>query len=420
MSNLFRVSVVAAPLVALCTQAPRAYAQNCSVISCDSTDQSLIGGFDMFNESNFDPVVDAWGRTRSFFVHIPVQYDTVDGVTEKIPLIFAFHGGGQGRDAMIDGKWGDHFNDDIAFVVPLGKPDPCDNVNGNGPAIWMQPTIRPSNSPSNPNCMATQIVPLGGGQMIAYWDASNPGTFTDVEFIEDLRAMLLSRFPKLNGDKVYATGFSSGGGMTLSLLCYRSDLFRGFSVVAKTLFSDGARGDYNNDGIIDIDPDSLAATCGLGQFDAGRATGIVPHVWGETTLPPGIQFSRTRPVALFAGDQDNTMQEINDTGAYVRARNNLNGLAFFQNPYSNTQSDMATTQRRTFATELDPTKSFSPYRRFLVQGVTGMSATHAMPDADECPGSGAAYGPFFMTCDYSYTDETRDFFEQRADLSLSP
>ena len=66
--------------------------------------------------------------------------------------------------------------------------------------------------------------------------------------------MLLARFPKLNANKVYATGFSSGGGMTYMLACYRASLFRGFSVVAKTLGGDSARGDYNNDGIIDLDP----------------------------------------------------------------------------------------------------------------------------------------------------------------------
>ena len=44
-----------------------------------------------------------------------------------------------------------------------------------------------------------------------------------------------------------------------------------------------------------------------------------------------------------------------------------------------------------------------------------MSGTHAMPDAEEC---GA--GPYFMTCDYSYTTQTKIFFEENADLNLNP
>lgn len=79
-------------------------------LRCTATDQQLIVRYPMFDERNFDAVVDGFGTTRKFWVHIPDDYDTVDGMNEKIPLIFAFHGGGQQREAMVDGKWGDYYD----------------------------------------------------------------------------------------------------------------------------------------------------------------------------------------------------------------------------------------------------------------------------------------------------------------------
>ena len=38
-----------------------------------------------------------------------------------------------------------------------------------------------------------------------------------------------------------------------------------------------------------------------------------------------------------------------------------------------------------------------------------------MPDAEECRA-----GDNFMTCDYSYTTQTKLFFEQHASLNLNP
>ena len=249
-----------------------------------------------------------------------------------------------------------------------------------------------------------------------------------------LRSMLLSRFPRLNPNKVYATGFSSGGGMTLSLLCYRSHLFRGFSVVAKTLGNDAARGDYNGNGVLETDSASILATCGKSGWDVGHALGIAwPSLWGYGVILPAVvpngpvvHDRRTKPVALFAGDQDKSMQEINDTGAFIRTRNNLNGTFWVLDPFSDVASDDATTQRRTFVTPVDSLQSSSTFRRFLVRGLANHSATHAMPDAQECASPAGMgnplphYGANFNTCDFSYTTQTKIFFEDHADMSLNP
>lgn len=398
---------------------------NCSAISCTFASEPTLQGFLMFNEQNFAAIVDGWGRTRKFYLHIPPRYDTVDGTTQKIPVIFAFHGGGQTREAMISGKWGDYFNQDYAFVIPLGEADPCDNPLGAGKAQWMQPGLGERTSPTNVSCdPATQVVDINS-RPVTYWNASLTGAFTDVLFIEQLRSTLLARFPKLNADKVYATGFSSGGGMTFTLACYRSSLFRGFSAAAKALGTDSPRGDYDGDGIVETDPLSLVATCGKNQWDAAHATGITaPDLWGLGELhlpsPTGgtivLVTRTTRPVALFAGDQDNTMREINDTGDFIRDKNNLNGTFLVQNPFQDTQADDATTQRRTFTTAASAFGTSAAFRRFLVQGIAGVSAGHAMPDAQECNNPSTS----FMTCDYSYTDQTISFWQDFADLNLNP
>jgi hypothetical protein len=65
---------------------------------------------------------------------------------------------------------------------------------------------------------------------------------------------------------------------------------------------------------------------------------------------------------------------------------------------------------------------YSAFRRYFAKktgsGSTILpSAGHAMPDAEECPVMGGAEK---MTCDYSYTAETKRFFEDYADLNLAP
>lgn len=406
---------------------------DCSTVFCASTDQLTINGYEMFDDTNFDSVVDGLGDNRQFYVHIPASYDTLPA-DQLMPVIFAFHGGGQDRMAMIDGKWGDdYFNQEIAFVIPLGEPDLCD-TNVNPGRVWMQPGLRegvPIGNPLPADCdPATQKV-SSTGTPITYWDASMSKTFRDVTFAENLRSVVLSRFPKLNPNKVYTTGFSSGGGMSYSLLCYRANLFRGFSVAAKILFGDSGRGDYDDDGIEETDANSLVATCGKTVFDPGHATGIsTPRLWGYGTVSPGfppyvppIRLRVTKPVILFVGDQDTqTIDEINDTGDEIRARNNLNGTFLLSNPFLNVQNDDAETQRRRFVFAADSSQPFSVFSRYYVQKVDDgiapnrNSAGHAMPDEDEPPTAALER----MTSDYNYTDRTVIFFETYADLSLFP
>lgn len=414
---------------------------DCSVRLCTSNDQRLTEGYRLFDQDNFATVVDGFGRPREFKVHIPARYDDVNGTSQKVPLVFAFHGGNQPWDAMVAGKWDEHFEQEIAFVFPADLPDPCENAEHR----WIQPAVRPgARTPQDPNCdPLTQVLDTSGGGAVAktYWNSSLPGSFADVAFVEPLRAMILERFPKLNAHKVYATGFSSGSGLSYALLCYRSNLFAGFSMVAKNL-GRSARGDYENDGAATTSPDSLLATCGKNILVTGRATGIeLPQPWGphrsiagigsRTATPvDGIEVPsaglawNTEPVVLFAGDQDfgqaegvdaaETLADIISTTTFIRSRNNLSNTCHVIDPYRNVGDETdreRETQRCTFKTPAQADAPHSVFRRFLVRG-----GTHAMPDADECNRSLS----YFMTCDYDYTDETVSFFEEFAGLSLDP
>jgi hypothetical protein len=429
-------------------QTPKQTGIDCSSNFCRAADQQTIANHYMFDERNFFPILDGLGRRRKFWVHIPFWYDTLTTNEEKMPVIFAFHGGTtdpEPRDMMLGGKWADYFYQDIAFVIPRAEPGPCDpNAYPPDPNIPPTPTPYrrwigigwgpgvPLGDPLPANCdPATQRV-NSEGKPVTYNDASLPSSFTDVLFVENLRAMILSRFPKLNANKVYATGFSSGGGMTNSLLCYRSSLFRGFSVVAKTLSGDQGRGDYNGDGI--TDPNSLVATCGKSQWDPGHATGIsTPNLWGYGIIKPGDppsapppisppRYGRvTKPIVLFVGDQDpvTPLPEFTVTAAEIRTRNNLNpNILGFMDPFMNVRADDAETQWRIYLSNNDPNQPSSAFEGYLVRRVATAlklaSAGHAMPDADECP------PPMKMTCDYSYTDRTIDFFRMFADLNLNP
>lgn len=395
---------------------------NCSVDDCGPLDQPTINGFLMFDETNFDPVVDGFGRPRQFWVHIPTYYDYADGESEKIPVIFAFHGYSQEREAMVDGKWGDFFDNDVAFVIPRGEPDPCDAT---GETTWIGPKYLDTVTPADPNCdPATQQAGPNGD--ISYWNASISGTFADVEFVETLRSMLLERFPRLNANKVYASGFSAGGGIALTLLCYRSDLFRGFSTAGITFTGDIQRGDYDEDGIEETDGNSLVATCGKTILGGGHATGIsYPDLWGvgrklvyyPLSRRVAVEYRRsTVPVVAFYGNQDEftPSQEIDGSNIQILEKNNLDTAHILDQPYNNSRIDLASTRLRAYSTPADPGQSSSPFHEYLVLGISPISGGHAMPDAEEC------FNLVFATCDYSYTEETFGFFINHADLDLDP
>jgi hypothetical protein len=215
--------------------------------------------------------------------------------------------------------------------------------------------------------------------------------------------------------------------MAQYLLCYRSSLFRGFSIVSATLLNgDQQRGDHDGDlNIQTTDPNSLVATCGKSQWDAGHATGISnPNLWGHGLKSPLFNkllpvFTRvTKPIVLFAGDKEVflSVQDIDDTTAEIISRNNLDPVAISLG--INTLFDNSTTDFSEFNLPVNVLESSSIFTMYKVTRTDDnktilLSAAHAMPDANELDNP-------FMTRDYNYTDKTINFFETHADLNLNP
>src|SRR3712207_1410420 len=146
-------------------------------------------------------VTDA-GRTlrRSFLIHVPL--DAPRGVA---PAVIAFHGGGQTAEDMVL-HWKSIVSMGLGVVVvcPQALVDP--DVDG------------------------------------TRWEIATPGAqawpTTDLAFIDALLTSLVAR-EGVDPQRVYATGFSSGAGMTWQLSLHGDfvDRFRGFAPVSQALNS---------------------------------------------------------------------------------------------------------------------------------------------------------------------------------------
>lgn len=137
-----------------------------------------------FNES-----VASGGLTRTYIVHVPAGYD---GAT-RAPVVLLFHGFALGADFM---------------ELYTGIADAADA----GGFI--------------------AVIPNGQGSP-SFWNTGMPGAADDVAFVRDLLA-------KLDGElcvdpaRVYAAGFSNGGGMAQLLSCDMPDRIAAVAVVAST------------------------------------------------------------------------------------------------------------------------------------------------------------------------------------------
>ncbi len=134
--------------------------------------------------------LDFGGHERTFFIHVPKDYDAADAAKKPLPLLLMLHGaGGDGLQAARQTGWDDHA-DKEKFIVAY-----------------------PDALPANPE------KPVSFRLNPRYWDDGSKrgqqvrGPIDDVGFLGAVIDNVEKRYP-IDPTRVYLTGFSSGASMT--------------------------------------------------------------------------------------------------------------------------------------------------------------------------------------------------------------
>lgn len=134
--------------------------------------------------------------TRQYTLYIPANYTG----TEKVPLLFNFHGGdgtGQGMLFMSDMR---PIADTAGFIIvyPTALPDPA-------------------------------------GGCSACWTHKEPSTINDIFFVEEMINTIALDY-QIDLDRVYTTGYSNGGEFSFVLACQLSDKIAAVTSVARSMY----------------------------------------------------------------------------------------------------------------------------------------------------------------------------------------
>ncbi|HEX6162386.1 MAG TPA: PHB depolymerase family esterase [Vicinamibacterales bacterium] len=133
------------------------------------------------------------GVTREYRLHVPASYDA----SRPTPLVISLHGAGMWPAAQQRTSQWDRVADREGFIVAYPS-----GFSGRGPRIW-QVTAGPSHR-------------------------------RDVTFISDLIDEV-SRSYNIDAHRIYANGFSNGGGMSFVLSCTLSDRIAAVGLVDAAL-----------------------------------------------------------------------------------------------------------------------------------------------------------------------------------------
>jgi polyhydroxybutyrate depolymerase len=149
--------------------------------------------------------LDVDGRERSYFVHLPPQYDA----GKPTPIVLAFHGAGTNAPVMALSSGLSVKADDAGFIVvyPNGTGD------GNLLLVWNSGGFRGANARNRPD---------------------------DVAFVEALLDDLAT-VVNVDPQRVYATGISNGGMMCYRLAAELSDRIAAIAPVSGTMAVDRPR-----------------------------------------------------------------------------------------------------------------------------------------------------------------------------------
>ena len=146
------------------------------------------------------------GQTRSYLKYLPVNLNP----SEELPLMLCFHGGsGTAEDQLAVGDLREKADEErFLLVYPQALPDP----NDGGSTNW-------------------QVVTSGD---LPY---TLPNPHSDLEFVSSLIDEMLGMH-NVDPSRVYAMGYSNGGGFVYDLACRLNDKVTGVGAVARTMYAE--------------------------------------------------------------------------------------------------------------------------------------------------------------------------------------
>ena len=146
------------------------------------------------------------GQTRSFLKYLPVNLDP----SEQLPLMMCFHGGsGSAEEQLAIGDLRETADEDrFLLVYPQALPDP----NDGGSTNW-------------------QVVTSGDLPF------TFPNPHSDINFVSALIDAMLDMH-NVDASRVYAMGYSNGGGFAYDLACRLNDKVTGVGAVARTMYAE--------------------------------------------------------------------------------------------------------------------------------------------------------------------------------------
>ena len=146
------------------------------------------------------------GTSRTYIEYLPAGFDNA----QNLPLVLSFHGGSD--QAQIQLNQADLRNradqDGFVLVYPNAIPDP----NDGGSTNW-------------------QITVSG---TLPY---TNPNPHSDIDFIDALIDELASS-RNIDTTRIYAMGYSNGGGFTFDLACRLNHKITGIGVASRTMYAE--------------------------------------------------------------------------------------------------------------------------------------------------------------------------------------
>ena len=167
---------------------------------------SLLTGLGSLHAQLSTQTIDVDGDSRTYLEYLPEGFDN----TQNLPLVMSFHGGGgQAQDQLNIADLRDRADQDgFVLVYPDAIPDP----NDDGSTNW-------------------QVVVSGTLPF------TNPNPHSDIDFVDALIDKMAT-VHNIDTTRVYAMGYSNGGGFSFDLACRLNHKITGIGVSARTMYAE--------------------------------------------------------------------------------------------------------------------------------------------------------------------------------------